>query len=121
MLAFESRERSRCWTKYPAVSFMVGNIELLAKFQALIANLTQIRPMDQKTRERHERRIGMILPVPQFFVVKTFVVLRTRMTQGVVIRMIGLNQDSSRPIATPRPARDLCNELKRSFRRSEIR
>ena len=63
----------------------------------------------------------MILPVAQLFVVKSFIVLRTRVSQSVVIRMIRLNQDSSRTIATSGTSRDLRDELKRSFRRSEIR
>src|SRR5688572_13640973 len=121
MLAFESRKRRRRWTKYPTVSFMVGDVELFAKFQTLVSNPTEIRTVDQKTREGHERRVGMVLPVSQFFVVKTFVVLRARMPQCVVIRMIRLNQNSPRPITTTCTPRNLGNQLKRSLRRSEIR
>src|SRR6185369_7825348 len=77
--------------------------------------------MDQQTRERHERRIRMVLPVAQLLFVKTLIVLRTRMSQRIVIRMIRLDQNSSRPIATSRPSRHLRDQLKRSFRRSKIR
>ena len=38
-----------------------------------------------------------------------------------MIRMISLNQDSARAIATTRASRHLRDQLKRSFRRSEIR
>src|SRR5215216_4376526 len=63
----------------------------------------------------------MVLPVPKLLFVKRFIVLCARVSQSIVVRMISLNQHSSRPIATTSPPRNLRDELKRSFRRSEIR
>ena len=121
MLAFESRQRRRRRTEYATLAILVSDIELLAKFETVRSHATQIRPMDQQTRERHERRIRMVLPVAKLFVVEAFIILRTRMSQSVVIRMIRLNQNSSGTIAAPGTSRDLSDELKRSLRRSEIR
>src|ERR1051325_6808583 len=62
----------------------------------------------------------MVLPVAQLLFVEALIILRTRMSQGIVIWMIRLDQNSSGPIATPRTSRNLRNELKRSFRRSKV-
>src|SRR6185295_12009750 len=77
--------------------------------------------MDQQTRERHERRIRMVLPVAKLLLVKPFIILRARVSQCIVVWMISLDQDSSRPITTTGASRNLRDELKRSFRGSEIR
>src|SRR4029079_1193642 len=63
----------------------------------------------------------MILPVTKLLVVKRFIILRARVSQSIVVWMISLNQHSSRSITTTSTPRDLRDELKRSFRRSEIR
>ena len=72
--------------------------------------------MDQQTRERHEWRIRMVLAVTQLLFVKTFIVLRACMSQRVVVWMVRLDQNSSRPIATTSTSRNLRDELKRSLR-----
>ena len=76
--------------------------------------------MDQVARERHKRRIRMVLPVLNLFVVKAFVILRARVAQRVVIRMIGLNQHFARPIATTGASCYLRDQLKRSFRGTKV-
>src|SRR6185369_10164080 len=121
MLAFESRQGRRRRPEYPAFAFLICKIELLSKLQTIRPHSPEVRPMDQQTRECYERRIRMILPVPKLLVVKMLVILRARMSQSIVIWMIRLNQNSSRTIAAPGTSCDLRDELKRSFRRSEVR
>src|SRR5215217_4440942 len=121
MFAFQPRQRRGRRAKHTTLPLLIHQIKLLAKLETIIPHLTQIRPMDQQTRERHKRRIRMVLPVPQLLIVKTFIVLRARMSQSIVVWMIRLNQNSSWPITSTRATRNLRDELKRSFRRSEIR
>src|SRR5215217_3911514 len=115
MLAFEARERRGRGSEYSTLPLPVRRVEMLADFQAVSTNSTKIRPMDQHTRQCYERRIRMILPVAQLFLVKRFIVLRTRVSQSVMIRMIRLNQDPSRTIATSRSSRNLRDQLKSPF------
>src|SRR5262245_43953620 len=77
--------------------------------------------MDQQARERNERRIRMILPVTKLLFIKRLIVLRASVSQSIMIWMIGLDQNSSRPIAASCASRHLRDQLKRSFRRSEVR
>ena len=46
---------------------------------------------------------------------------RASVSQGVMVRMVGLNQDSPRTITTAGASGHLRDELKGSFRRPEIR
>ena len=105
MLPFETRERRRRRAQHATLTLLVYRIELLAQFQTISTHTTQVRPMDQQTRQRYKRRIGMILPVAQLFLVKSLIVLRTRMSQSVMIWMIRLDQYPSRAIATPGSSR----------------
>ena len=77
--------------------------------------------MDQEAGEGDERRIGMVLAIAQLLLVKRLVILRARVSQSIVIWMIGLDQNFTGPIATTRTSRDLRDELKRSFRRAKVR
>ena len=77
--------------------------------------------MDQQTCQGDERWIRMVLPVTQLLFVKSFIVLRTRVAQSIMVGMISLDQNSSRTITTSGTASNLRNQLKRSFRGSEIR
>ena len=63
----------------------------------------------------------MILPVAKLLIIEALVILRTSVSQRVVIRVIGLNQNLSGPVTTAGASRNLSDELKRSFRRTEIR
>ena len=86
---------------------LVRDIELFAEFQGVIANFAQIWTMNQEARQRDERRIGMILPVTNFFVVEAFVVLCAGVSKRVVIRMIRLNQNFAGTIAATSASRNL--------------
>src|SRR5215216_5681825 len=107
MLAFQPRERCGRWTEHATLSLLIHQVQLLAELETIIAHFTQIRPMDQQARERDERRIRMILPVTKLLFVKPLIILRASMSQRVVIRMIRLNQNSSRAITTTRATRNL--------------
>ena len=50
---------------------------------------------DEQERERNERRIAVVSTVANLFFVEPAIVLRSRMPQSVMMRMIGLNQDAS--------------------------
>src|SRR5690242_5878325 len=121
MLTFESRQWRGCGTEHAALAFLVYRVQLFAQLQTIRTHAPEIRSMDQQTRERDERRIRVILPVAQFLFVERFVILRARVAQGVVIRMISLNQDSSWPITASRASGNLRDELKRSFRGAKVR
>ena len=58
----------------------------------------------------------MVLSVTNLFVIETVVVLRASMSQGVVLRMVSLNQNPAGPITTTGAPRDLSYKLKRAFR-----
>lgn len=62
----------------------------------------------------------MILPVANFLVVETVVILSAGVTQSVVIRMISLNQDLTRPFTAASTTRDLRDELKRALCLAEV-
>ena len=80
MLALQSRKRRRRRSKYPALPILIRKIELLAKFETIRTHTTEIRSMNQQTRERNERRIRMVLPVTKLLLKKALIVLRTRMS-----------------------------------------
>ena len=78
MFAFEPREWRRRRAEDAALSSFVRGIELFAQFETVGAHTREIYSMDQQARQRHKRRIRMVLPVMNFFVVETFVILRAR-------------------------------------------
>src|SRR5215213_7058407 len=115
MFAFQPGERRGRWSENPAFSIFVRRVEMLSQFETVRSNAAQVRPMNQQTRERHERRIRMVLPVLNFLVVEPVVILSAGMSQRVVIRMVSLNQDSAGPIAATSAPRDLSDQLKGPF------
>src|SRR6185436_16773237 len=121
MLALQPREGRGRGTKYPALPILINKIELLAEFKTIRTHTTQVRSMNQQTREGHERRIRMVLPVAKLFLKEPFIVLRARVSQRIVIRMISLNQDAPRSITTSRTSCYLCNQLKGSLCRPKVR
>src|SRR5689334_5793024 len=120
MLTFESRQRRGRGTEHATLAFLVCRVELFPQFHTVRTHAPEIGSMDQQTRERDERRVRVILPVTQLLFVERFVILRARVAQSVVIRMIRLNEDSSRPITASRASGDLRDELKRSFRGAKV-
>src|SRR5688572_28143346 len=62
----------------------------------------------------------MVLPVLHLFVIKTFVVLRARMTQRVMIGTVSLNEHLARSISATGATRDTGAQLRRSFRGTEV-
>src|SRR5262245_54872440 len=62
----------------------------------------------------------MILPIPNLFSIKGFIVLRACVPQRVMMRMIALNDNSPRPITTAGPTSYLGDQLKSPFRRSKV-
>src|SRR5437763_486872 len=76
---------------------------------------------DQQKGEDYERRVAMILSMPNFFVIEAAIVLRRCMPQGVMMRMIGLNQDASGQVPTARASGDLGDQLKGTLGRAKIR
>src|SRR5205085_8872351 len=70
--------------------------------------------------ERDEGRVAQVLPVVDLFVEETFVVLRARVAQSVVLRVICLNQDATGQSASARAPCDLRDELERSLRGAEV-
>src|SRR6185295_4880775 len=120
MLTFESRERRGRRTKHTNLPLLVRRIKMFTQLKTIITHATEIWSMDQQTRERHKRWVRMILTIAQLLFIEAFVVLCTRMAQGIVIRMIRLNQHSSWPIAAPGPSCHLSDELKSPFRCSKV-
>src|ERR1041384_7363362 len=76
---------------------------------------------DQQERERHERRIAMVSTVANLFFVEPAIVLRRRMPQGVMMRMISLDEYATRQVSATRATGDLGDYLKRSFRSAKVR
>ena len=62
----------------------------------------------------------MVLSVANLFIIKPIVVLGARVSQSVVIRVIGLDQDPAGTITAPRTTGNLRYELKGSFGGSEV-
>ena len=58
------------------------------------------------------RRIGKKLPVHNLFPVKAFIILRRRMQNAVMLRLIGLYDHLSRPGSPACPSRRLGQQLK---------
>src|SRR5882724_1041606 len=63
----------------------------------------------------------MVLAVTNLLTVKTCVILSARMTQSIMIRMIGLDQNPAASFASTRPAGDLRKQLKCTLGRPKIR
>src|ERR1051326_6790949 len=121
MLPFEPRQRRGRRTEHSALAILIYRVQLFAQLERIRTDATQIRTMDQQTRERHKRRIRMILTIAQLLFVERFVILCTRVAQSVMIRVIGLNEHSSGSIAAPGPSCHLSDELKGSFRGTKVR
>src|SRR5687768_18261687 len=64
-----------------------------------------------RSRKRDKRRIRMIPPIVDLLVIEPFVILRARVPQRVVIRMISLNQHLSGTIAAERRSEEHTSEL----------
>src|SRR5215208_2299439 len=121
MFAFQPGEWRGRRPEYATLSLLVNKIELPAKLETVRANLPQVWSMDEQTRQCYERRIRMILPVAKLFLIEAFIILRARVSQSVMIWMVGLDQNPAGSIPATSASCDLSNELKCPFRRSEIR
>ena len=109
MFAFEPGEWRGRRAEDAALSTVISGVELFAKLETVRTHATQVWPMDQQGRECYEGWIRMILTVANLFVIEAFEVLRARMAESIVIRMISLNQHLPRPIAAAGPSRHLGN------------
>src|SRR5713101_3270691 len=75
----------------------------------------------QQQGERDERRIAVITPMANLFVVESAVILGARMSQCIVMRMISLNQDASRQVTAAGSAGDLGDQLEGPLGGAKIR
>src|SRR5438034_10814797 len=73
----------------------------------------------QQQGERDEGRVAVIAAMPNFFLVKSAIVLRLSVAQSVVMRMISLNQNLPGQIASAGASRNLSDELKGSLGSAE--
>ena len=72
-------------------------------------------------RQTVERRVSLQLPGLYLGLVEPLVVLRRRRRDGVVVRLVGLNDGTSRMGAPPRTSAHLAEQRKRPFARSKVR
>ena len=121
MFAFKTSERRRRGTENAASPILIRLIQFFAKVERGRPGSIQIDPVDHQRCQRHKRRIRMILTMANLLFIKARIVLRAGVSQGVVIRMVGLNQHLSGPITSSRPTGNLGDQLKRSFRCAKVR
>src|SRR2546430_7363862 len=121
MLAAQPRKRSRRRAENAATLIAISFTQ---SFPHLLRNAQGARRIfvtNQQQGERHERRKPQISSVANLLVVEAAKILGARMSQRVVMRVIGLNQNSTRQITTSGAPGDLSYQLKRSFGGTKIR
>ena len=89
--------------------FAVRVVKRIPKLLRSAQCCRRILMTNEQERERNERRIAMVSTVANLFFVEPAIVLRGRMAQSVMVRMIGLNQNASRQISATGAAGDLGN------------
>src|SRR5437660_8325760 len=109
MLAAQASERRR---RRPENAARVLKVRVVKRIPKLLRNAQggrRIFMTDEQEGERNERRIAMISAVANLFFVEPGIVLRSRMPQSVMMRMIGLNQHASWQITATCAAGNLGN------------
>src|SRR5260370_39554246 len=99
------RRRTQNARRVIAVLFCQGLFQLLRRPES--PRLILVTREEQ--RQRHERRVAVITAMTNFLIVESSIVLRLCVPQRVVMRMISLNQNPARQIASTGTTRDLCN------------
>src|SRR5882762_4216870 len=107
MLAAQTREWRGGRPEYPASMIAVRFNQSLAELLSRGVGPRRILVAHQQQGQRNEWRIAMIASMANLFVIESLVVLGAGMPQGVVTRMIGLNQDASGKITATGAAGDL--------------
>src|SRR5438067_744613 len=120
MLAAQASERRRRRPKDAARMFAVRVVKRIPKLLRSAQSCRRIFMTDEQERERNERRIAVISTMANLFLVEPAIVLRRRMPQSVMMRMVGLNQDASRQIAATCTAGNLGDQLKGALGSAEI-
>src|SRR6185312_2973021 len=112
MLAFQTRQRSRGRAKHATFTLRISSVQFLSYFQRALPGAIYLGPMNQQRCERHERRIRMIVPVANLFLIKRFVILGASMEKRVVVRVVSLNQNLSGKISAAGTTSHLRQQLK---------
>ena len=107
MFALEPCEWRGRGAEYATLPLLVCGVQLLSQFETVSPHAPKIRSMDQQARQRHKRRVRMVLPVANLLVEKAFVILRARVPQRVVIGMVSVNQNLPRAVAASGSSRHL--------------
>src|SRR5229473_4414694 len=109
MFAAQTRERRRRGTENAAGVISVGLCQSLFQLLRRPESPRRILVTREEQRQRHERRVAVITAMTNFLIVESPIVLRLCVPQRVVMRMISLNQNPARQIASTGTTRDLCN------------
>src|SRR5713101_6358945 len=121
MLAAKSRERGRRgaedMTGVSAVCFHQG----VSQFVRDGVRSRRIFVTNKHQGQRDERRITVIAPMTNLFVVEPSIVLRARVAQRVMTRVISLDQNASGQVAATGAPRDLRNQLKGALCGAKVR
>src|SRR5262249_15761186 len=121
MLAAESGQRRRRRPEDATGMLAICVIQMIAKFLGDAAGPRAVSMPHQQQRQGGKWWISMITPMPNFFRIESLIVLRRRVFQGVVMRMIGLDQNPSGPVSATGTSGNLRNQLEGPFRRAKIR
>src|SRR5260370_35004935 len=111
------RRRTQNARRVIAVLFCQGLFQLLRRPES--PRLILVTREEQ--HHRHERTVAVITAMTNFLIVESSIVLRLCVPQRVVMRMISLNQDASRQVATTCASGDLRDQSKGTFSGTKIR
>src|SRR5258708_35279858 len=94
MLAAQTREGRRRRTEYAASVIAICFHQRVSQLMRDRVRSRHVLMPHQQQSQRDERRIAVIASMANLFIIKSSIVLGARMSQGVVMRMISLNQDA---------------------------
>src|SRR6266481_1474127 len=121
MLAAQTRERGRRRAEDPASVIAICFHQRVSQLMSDRVGSRRIFVTNQQQSQRHERRITVIASMANLFIIESAIVLGAGMSQGIVMRMIGLNQNASGQITASGAAGNLSDQLESPFGSAEIR
>src|SRR5260221_3340153 len=121
MLAAQTRERGGRRTEYAASVIAICFHQRVSQLMRDRVRSRHVFMPHQQQGQRDERRIAVIASMANLFIIKSAVVLGARMSQGIVMGMVGLNQDASGQITAAGAAGNLSDQLEGPFGGAKIR
>src|SRR5262249_46377651 len=119
VLALEARERGGSGTE-DADAFAVVRRKVFGKLARIADGFVEIGVADDDVGERGERRIGHDAAEGEFALEKGSVVLADSVLHGVVIGIVGLDENAAREIAAAGAAGNLREELEGALGGAEV-